>query len=277
MIVVNAEWYFWSHRRALAGALQRLGFEVVVAAAVERDRRPDIEASGLRFIPLSLQRRSTSLLQELRTVRELYSLYRAERPDLVHHVSIKPVLYGSVAARIARVPAVINAIPGLGYVFLGTGIMAAARKLAGSIAYRVALSGGRTRVVFQNPDDRALFVRRHIVSPERAHVILGAGVDVERFHEVPEPAGVPVVLLASRLLWDKGVRELVDAARLLRARGIACRVVIVGVPDNENPNSVAYDAKQKVIRKPLKVDSPDVAFSSRKRFRPLSSFRHKVS
>ncbi len=238
IIVVNADWYFWSHRVALARRLQSLGCEVVVAAAEERGRREDIEAMGFRFIPLSLQRRSTSIVRELGALREMYALYRAETPDLIHHVSIKPVLYGSIAARLAGVPAVINTIPGLGYMFLGTGLMACLRKLAASIAYLVALSGRRTQVVFQNPDDRNWFVRHRLVPASRAHVILGSGVDVDRFRATPEQPGEPVILLASRLIWDKGIGELVEASRRLRARGIVCRVVMVGAPDDENPNSV---------------------------------------
>jgi glycosyltransferase involved in cell wall biosynthesis len=238
LIVVNVEWYFWSHRLALARALQAKGCEVVVVAAVERDRRADIEALGFRFVALTLQRRSTSLVQEARTWWELYRLYRSEKPDLIHHVSIKPVLYGSVAARLARVPAVVNTIPGLGYMFQGRGAKAWAREWIASIAYWIALSGRRTRVVFQNPDDQGLFVRRRLVDPARATTILGSGVDIERFRATQEPAGVPIILLASRLLWDKGIGELVEAARQLRSRGLSFRVAIVGVPDDENPNSV---------------------------------------
>jgi glycosyltransferase involved in cell wall biosynthesis len=238
LIVVNVEWYFWSHRLSLARALQARGCEVVVVAAVERDRRAAIEAMGFRFVELSLQRRSTSIVHELRTLHELYRLYRSERPDLIHHVSIKPVIYGSVAARLARVPAVVNTIPGLGYLFSGDGVMAQIREWLASAAYRVALSGRATQVVFQNPDDRNLFVGRRLVDPSRTAIVLGSGVDVERFNATPEPPGPPVVLLASRLLWDKGLGELVDAARQLRARGLVFRVAIVGVPDDENPKSV---------------------------------------
>ena len=109
LIVVNAEWYFWSHRLAIAKALKQAGYDVVVAAAEERGYGERISAAGIRFIPLALRRRSTGLRQELNSIRALYRLYRNERPAIVHHVAIKPVLYGSIAARFARVPAVLNA------------------------------------------------------------------------------------------------------------------------------------------------------------------------
>jgi glycosyltransferase involved in cell wall biosynthesis len=268
LIVVNVEWYFWSHRLSLARALQARGCEVVAVAAVERDRRADIEAMGFRFVPLTLQRRSTSIVQEWKTLRELYRLYRTEKPDLIHHVSIKPVLYGSIAARFARVPAVVNTIPGLGYLFSGHGVKGRIREWLASLAYRVALSGRNTQVVFQNPDDRNLFVERRLIDPARASTVLGSGVNVERFHATPEPDGPPVLVLASRLLWDKGIGELVEAARRLRAAGLVFRVVIVGVPDDENPKSVSVETLKQWHESGeiewwgLRADMPEVYASS---------------
>jgi Glycosyl transferase 4-like len=119
LIVVNSEWYFWSHRLSLAKALRSAGCDVLVAASDERGYSESIVAEGLRFIPLRLQRRSIAPHRELASIWELFQLYRRERPNLVHHVTIKPVLYGSIAAKAACVPLVINAIPGLGYMFLG--------------------------------------------------------------------------------------------------------------------------------------------------------------
>lgn len=238
LIIVNAEWYFWSHRLSLAKALQAQGFEVVVAAAVERGYRTAIEDQGLRFIPLRLQRRSTSVVKELASLWELINLYRAERPSLVHHVTIKPVLYGSLAAKLAAVPAVMNTVPGLGYVFLRAGWRPWLLRQLISVMYRVALAGNSVRVIFQNPDDRDSFIANKLVAPQRTRLIRGSGVDIHRFTPAPEPAGTPIILLASRLLWDKGLAELAEAARLLQQKGVACRVVIVGVPDRENPNAV---------------------------------------
>ena len=238
LLVVNSEWYFWSHRLSLAKALRDAGCDVVVAASVERGYDESIVAEGLRFIPLRLQRRSISPHWELASIWELFQLYQRERPNLVHHVTIKPVLYGSMAAKAARIPLVINAIPGLGYMFLGSGWHGRLRQQAALAAYRVALSGQQTRVIFQNPDDRALFVSRHVIPIERTVLIRGSGVDVSQFVPSPEQSGLPIVLLASRLLWDKGVGELVEASRRLKKDGIACRVVLVGVPDPGNPKAI---------------------------------------
>ncbi len=238
LIVVNAEWYFLTDGLLLARMLRDAGFEVTVAAAEERGQGQLIEGEGFRFIRLSLQRRSTNPWGELRLVRDLFRLYRRTRPDVVHHVTVKPVLYGSLVARALRVPVVINAVPGLGYLFVQPGLRGALLRRAGLTAYRWALASRRVRVIMPNPEGLEMFLAHRVVPAERAILIRGSGVDVLRFAPRPEPDGVPIALLPSRLLWDKGIGELVEAARLLGSAGVRCRVVLVGVPDPENPRSI---------------------------------------
>jgi glycosyltransferase involved in cell wall biosynthesis len=238
LFVVNAEWYFLSHRLVLAHALRDAGFEVTVVAAEERGQGEVIERVGLRFIRLQLRRRSTNPWREAGLVGELSRIYRRLRPDVVHHVSVKPVLYGSIVARALRVPAVINAIPGLGYLFVQPGLRGALLRRAGLVAYRWALAGPRVRVIVQNPEDLEMFVTHRVVSPDRVILVRGSGVNVQRFAPRPEPDGVPIAVLPSRLLWDKGIGELVEAARRLRTAGIPLRAVLVGLPDPENPSSI---------------------------------------
>ncbi len=222
----------------MARALRDLGYDVVVAAGVERDAAAAIEREGLRFIPLTLRRRSTGLFQELRTIVEICRLYRRERPSLVHHVTIKPVMYGSLAARLFGVPRAVNAIAGMGAAFAQPGVLGAILRRTLTVACRLAFMPEGTRVIFQNPQDRDWFVQRHLVPARRSVLIRGSGVDLARFQPTPFPSGPPVVLLASRLLWDKGVGEFVEASRLLRARGFNCRFVLVGIPDVQNPNPI---------------------------------------
>jgi len=241
LIVVNVEWYFWSHRLSLAKALKECGFDVIIAAAIERGYQQAIEKEGFRFIPLHLQRRSSNPWHEMASLFELFRLYRTERPDLVHHITIKPVLYGSLAAKAARVPAVINTIPGLGYLFLQTGPWGSILRCCVSAAYRFALSGKHVQVIVQNPDDLRMFVSKKLIPRERINMIRGSGVNIHEFVLSSEPTGPPIVLLASRLLWDKGVGELVEASRRLKQHGVECRVVIVGEPDPENPNSIPVE------------------------------------
>ncbi|UJR80406.1 glycosyltransferase family 4 protein [Sandaracinus amylolyticus] len=237
LFVVNEDAFFVSHRLEIGTAARDAGFDVVVAAG-PGGARSSIESHGLRTVELPFDRGGRSPTRDARTVARLVELYARERPTLVHHVTIKPVLYGSIAAKLTGVRAVVNAISGLGFVFLSKRL--SARVLRGGVesAYRVALSGPRVRVVFQNADDEALFVSRGLVDADRVLRIPGSGVDLARFTErPPDRAETPVVLLPARLLWDKGVGEFVDAARSLRARGVRARFALVG-GGSTNPASV---------------------------------------
>lgn len=237
LIVVNVDWYFWSHRLPLARGLRAAGYEVVVVAGEERGFRPRIEAAGFRFLPLNIRRGSTNPLRELRTLFDLVRIYRRERPDAVHHVSIKPILYGSIAAALAGRPAIVNAVTGLGHAFLPD----VRRSLLGRITrtlYRLACSGARTIVLCQNPEDRAALIALGAVSPDRTALIRGSGVDMTHFVPTALPRDPPVLLFCGRMLWDKGAREFVEAVRILAREGVSHRAVVVGIPDEENPNSV---------------------------------------
>ncbi len=251
LLVTNAEWYFLSHRVALARALQRAGHDVVIAAEVEQGKASEIEDLGFRFVRIPLSRRSTRPTTELSTIRALYALYRSEMPAVVHHITIKPVIYGSLVARRVGIPVIVNTIPGLGYMFTGTGTAAAMRRRFALSLYRLALRGRNVRAVFQNSDDRALFVNAGAIDPKRAMTVLGSGVDLDAFAPVDPAPGMPLVVLPGRLLWDKGIREMVEAARLLRARRVRCRIAFVGRPDSRNPSSVDEDSLRKWVSEGL--------------------------
>jgi len=233
LFVVTEDWYFVSHRLALAVAAQAAGFEVVVATRVGRHGEA-IRAAGLRLVPFGLARTYGNPIRE---ILALVRLYRRERPDIVHHVALKPIVYGAVAARLARVPAQVNAVVGLGWLFTSAkGVMRLIRPAA-RWTLALLLRTRSSLTIVQNPDDRALLIRSHL--PEsRIRLIRGAGVDTWVFAPAPEPAGPVCVVLAARMLWDKGVGEFVEAARLIRQAGIQARFALVGDPDNDNPASV---------------------------------------
>jgi len=239
IFVVTEDWYFCSHRLPMALAAQELGCEVVVATRVDR-HGDEIRGRGFRLVDWKLDRRSAHPLREAAAFLRLVALYRRERPDLVHHVALKPVLYGALAARLAGVPAVVNALAGLGAAFIATSRLARHRQRALLALFRRLLDRPGSRLLVQNEDDRALFAGAGI-APERIALIPGSGVDTERFAPSPEPPGVPVAVLAGRMLWDKGVGEAVEAARLLQERGVALRVALVGRPDPANPRSIAEE------------------------------------
>jgi glycosyltransferase involved in cell wall biosynthesis len=234
LFLVTEDWYFVSHRLALAVAAREAGYAVSVATRVRRHGEA-IRAAGLRLIPFENSRSGLNPFGELWTLLRVIALSLRERPDVAHHVAMKPVLYGSLAARIAGTPRVVNALAGMGWLFSSGHGLARALKPLVRCALRLALRSGT--VLVQNPDDAACLAGMGVPA-ERIRRIAGSGVDLRRFSPQPEPGGTPMVLLSARLLWNKGVGEFVDAARLLRQRHIAARFVLAGEPDLANPSAV---------------------------------------
>lgn len=236
MFVVNVDWFFLSHRLPIALEALRQGYQVHIATGLT-DKLDELQRHGLVVHPLALDRSSAGLGNALRTMVELWRVLRAVRPGVVHLVTIKPVLLGGLVARLAGVPAVVAAVSGLGFVFMARGAKAAVRRWLVGGLYRVALGHRNLKVIFQNADDlRSLAKVAHLPAAKVA-MIRGSGVDLARYAHVPLPGGVPVVLLAARLLADKGVLEFVQAARLLKQRGCNARFVLVGTVDSANPTS----------------------------------------
>lgn len=234
MFVVAEDWYFVSHRLALARAAAAAGFSVSVVT--RRAEHGDlIEAAGIRIIDVDFARGRMNPLRDIAAIAKLVRIYRTERPSIVHHVAMKPVLYGSTAAALVPGVAVVNALAGLGWIF--TSESRRARLLSGLVSRWLGSVLTRGSAIVQNPDDRDMLLQAGV--PQRCiHVIGGSGVDLEEFRPTPEPEGSPVIVLPARLLWDKGVGEFVEAARLLRQRGTHARFVLVGSPDPLNPSAI---------------------------------------
>ena len=237
VLFANTTWYLYNFRSALARAIREAGHEVVFVSPYDEYAKR-LQERGERWVPFELSRRGLNPIVESATILRCAGLYRALRPDLVHHFTIKPVLYGSFAARLARVPFVVNSVTGLGYAFVAPGWRGRTLRALARTLYRLALGGRRTRVIFENQTDLDAFVRLGLVSSDRAVVVPGTGVDLDEFQPTEEPKGEPVVLMASRMLWDKGVGDLVEAARILKGREVRARVVLVGAPDPGNPSSI---------------------------------------
>jgi len=237
LFLQTEDYTFWSHRLPFARAAKKAGYEVVVAAH-EEAHGERIRAEGFRLVSLPWRRSGINPFYELYLLWRIVRLYTAERPDLVHQVTMKPVLYGTFAAAIAGVPAVVNTFTGLGFVFISSGLKARALRVGIGAALRLALAKRGSRTIFQNKDDLALFIGGGLIAGDRAELIRGSGVDTAAFAPTPLPAGAPLVVLPARMLWDKGVGEFVSAARALRARGIDARFALVGDADEANPAAV---------------------------------------
>lgn len=238
LFIVNDAGFFLSHRLPIAEQARASGYQVHVAtmpgAAVGR-----IRELGFVHHPLPLSRNGRNPLAELGALYAIWALCWRLKPAILHLVTIKPVLYGGIAARLSPVGGVVAAVSGLGFVFLSEGWKARATRQVVRVLYRLALGKENLRVIFQNPDDRQALVGLGAVRMDKTALIKGSGVELTTHLALPEPEGVPVVTFAARLLRDKGVVEYVEAARLLRRRGVEARFQLVGDPDVGNPTSVS--------------------------------------
>jgi glycosyltransferase involved in cell wall biosynthesis len=233
LYLISEDWFFCSHFLARAKAAQNAGFEVVVMTHVG-SHADTIRSHGLRVLPWNLDRRSLNPLDELKSIFQVWRVYRAERPFLVHHVALKPLLHGSLAARFSGIQHVINAPVGMGYIFSSSDWRARLLRIPIRLALRLLLNPRGSRVIFESPDAEKAFIEENTVRPEDARLIRGAGIDLALFQPIPEPDGAPAVILPARMLWDKGVKEFVTAARQLKAEGMKARFLLAGAPDTGN-------------------------------------------
>ena len=250
LLLANTDWFLYRFCSELAQALRDRGDELVLASP-PGDHVEKLLEAGFLWRPFPMPRRVSNPFAELRTLATLRSLVRRERPDLVHHFTLKCVLYGTLVSRQRGrhshrrgTPVIVNSITGLGYLYSSSGWRVRILRAVVERIGRFLLPS--THSIFLNRDDLAHFRRRGIVSAERSHLILGSGVDTEVYRPRENDDGVtrqpPVVAFVGRLLWSKGVGELVEAARRLRARGVQARFVLVGSGDPGNPESVPADA-----------------------------------
>ena len=236
-LVAHWDWVLFNYWLRLARRLQALGCDVTMICPrgeyVER-----LKEAGFACRDWPVIRRGLNPFREWWALRHLAWTYRACRFDAVHHFTIKPALYGTLAARLSRVPVIFNMFSGLGYIFSNT---PRARIIRAVVipALRLALRSANIFTQFETPEDRERFLRRGLVRGERSGVVPGS-VATDAFVPGSRANGhePPVVLMGGRLLWLKGVRELMDAARALKSRGIAARVQVAGSPDQGNPDSI---------------------------------------
>jgi glycosyltransferase involved in cell wall biosynthesis len=211
--------------------------EVFVATRVKNHGK-QIRDEGFQLLLLPFLRGSTNPVREVIGMMKLIHLYKRIQPDIVHHIAIKPILYGSYAARLSGVPSVVNTFAGLGYVFTETGWKVKVLRAAVKRALRYVLALPNSRIVFLNGGDRDALLCEQIVCGEQVVMIRSAGVDLAAFCPALEDEGPPIVLFAGRMLRHKGVGEFVEAARILRGRGTKARYALVGRTDTDNPASL---------------------------------------
>lgn len=251
VLLAPSDAYLYNFRGPLAAALRSAGHDVLLISPPGSDG-DQLVAKGFRWIAAPMVRASVNPLRELLLVFWLYRLLRREKVDLVHGFIIKGALYGALAGRMAGVQARVGSITGMGYLFLSQQRLARALRAMFRALCRLAFAGRGAKVILQNQDDLALFREERLAHADKLVMIPGSGVDCQRFapSSLADESGVSEnvrssgdvsfrVLLPARLLWHKGLKEYVEAARILRDRGRAIEFLLAGEPDSGNPTSIA--------------------------------------
>lgn len=237
LLIARDSWGVWLFRRPLLARAAREGYHVAVACGSDArfDERVHKLTDETNIIPLA--GRSFNPVRDLVAFFHLINIFLRLKPTVVHSFTIKPVIYGGFLAGLTRRPAFVGTITGLGHIFVSSEWRCVLLRRLILLCYRHIFNGPRARLVVQNPSDARLLTSAGI-DPSHAILVPGSGVDVHEYVPQPEPAGNPVVLLAGRMLWEKGVAEFAQAAQLIKSAGIAARFVLVGDADPQNRRSI---------------------------------------
>ena len=246
--LVTEDWYFLQHRLPMARAAKAAGYEVHVLTRVDQGRAA-IEREGFVVHPLWWRRRSVSPVAAMRATAEVRRILKAIQPQVLHNIAMKPAVIGSVASLGIAGLGVANSITGLGSVFLGTTAKGRALRPVLKASLGHLLNRANSRAIVQNPDDRDALINIG-VAPERIDLIPGSGVDTDVLTPLPEPLGLIRAGFVARMLEDKGIRALIEAHRMLRARSETIELVLAGDPDPENPTSIPQAEIEAWAREP---------------------------
>ena len=244
--MANTDWYLYNFRLSLAEFIRSNGDQLILLSP-QGTYVQKLKNMGFKWIEINLSRKGHNPFKEIATISQIASIYRAEKPDLVHHFTVKCVIYGSLAAKLTGVKKIINAITGLGYIFLNENIKARIIRWIVKIFYRFSLRN--TMVVFQNEDDLQLFQRNHLIIQDQTQIVPGSGVDIDKFTPIKEPDGITSVILIARLLRDKGIYEFVEAAKIIIGQSHNVRFILVGDIDEGNPASLTQNELQDWLEK----------------------------
>ena len=238
LFVINVDWFFESHFLPLAQEALKRGYEVHIACGFT-DKEEYFQNLGMHTHPLSITRSGTSLSQELRVMMEIYRVIKNVQADIVEFFTIKPVLYGGIVSHFTKTKKRVFYITGLGYVFIQKGFKGSIVKNIVKTLYRLALFGKNTSVITENGYDKALIENLGIIAAKDIHIIKGAGVDLQKYPFVPEPSTeMTTIVMASRLLRDKGVYEYAAAAKEIIQDGYNVKFLLYGDIDIYNPTSL---------------------------------------
>jgi len=236
-IVVSEDWSFFSHRLSLALSAINNGFDVTVLTRVDKfDKK--FKEKGINVINVNFKRSLKTPLTDFFNLIRLINIFRKEKPDIIHNVALKTILLGSIAGLFSRDSLIVNAFTGLGYVFSSDQLRARIIRIFIIPLFQLIIRRKNYWCIFQNPDDMNLFNQLGISKAERTVLIRGSGVDINEFSKKPDKNSTPVVMLASRMLWDKGIGEFVEVAKRMCRNNVEVKFVLVGAADTNNPMSI---------------------------------------
>lgn len=239
LFVTNVDWFFISHRLVIAEEAYRLGYDVFLAAE-DTGRSQEIIDKGIKFINLPFSRSGTNPVQEIKTLLKFYKIYNDIKPDIVHHITLKPVIYGSITARFLKIKGVVNAVSGLGYNFTSDRMSLVSKIMLQMMRY--GFNRNNISIIFQNKDDYNELNSLKVISNRNILFwIKGSGVDLNIFKTNTFPGFDKIkILLPIRMLWDKGVRELYDASNLLKYKyNNSIQIILAGLADEDNKAGVS--------------------------------------
>lgn len=215
-MVINEDRFFLSHRLPVASKAQNAGYEVTIIAK-DTGHSKEIENAGFRFINLPINPTGMNLKEEIKSFRFLCKIYKSERPDIVHHVGLKNILWGGLAAKYKKIKGVVNAVSGLGGLFNDGGNTIIVRAILSVMRY--ANRRDNVKVIFQNNDDLSTFLSHNVVNPSQVEFIKGSGIDLVDFAYIPEPkTDIIQIIFTGRMVREKGVCDIIEAAELLRPK-----------------------------------------------------------
>ena len=240
LFVINHMDWFWSHRLPLAKGAQDAGWDVSVCATGAEDD-DKLEQNGFHGINLGGS--------PFKILSDIYRIIKSEEPDLIHVITLKYAFLAGLVSRFYPRVKIVHTIAGLGYLFISDGIKPKLLRFFIGPFLKFALKHPRAQIIFQNPDDQELLLKRGFVKPEQIHLIKGSGVDLEEFAHIPEPQNdLPVIVMPTRLVHNKGIAVFIDAAKIAAANGVNAKFQIAGGPVDNNPLGISKDEMEEMIK-----------------------------
>ena len=240
MFVISEDWYFYSHRLSLAKTAINYGYKVALLSHYTNHQEL-IENEGIKTLNWPLYRSSKNIFQEIMAIKSIVSSLRQFQPAILHAVAMKPVIYSAIACAISGLNKRIFALAGLGFVFTSKKRFAKVLRPLMEFVFKLLFKGNNTRLILQNPEDQSALLSANVIDNNHIRLIRGAGVDTSLFDLKPIPTDMPIISLPSRMLWAKGIQDFINCAKDINIREKTARFVLVGTPDNQNPDAIPIE------------------------------------